>query len=60
MQRSESPDETYTESWSDGRGEVRFFTRPDGSRLRYYTAGTGPALDDSIQLKPMSQALFPT
>jgi pimeloyl-ACP methyl ester carboxylesterase len=27
--------------WSEGRGEVRFFTRSDGSRLRYFTAGTG-------------------
>jgi pimeloyl-ACP methyl ester carboxylesterase len=44
MQRSEFPDATYTRSWSNGRGEVRFFTRPDGSRLRYYTAGTGPPL----------------
>jgi pimeloyl-ACP methyl ester carboxylesterase len=34
----------YTETWSDGRGTVEFFTRSDGSRLRYFTAGTGPAL----------------
>jgi pimeloyl-ACP methyl ester carboxylesterase len=44
MQRTEFPDATYTRSWSNGRGEVRFFTRPDGSRLRYYTAGIGPPL----------------
>jgi pimeloyl-ACP methyl ester carboxylesterase len=44
MQRNEFPDSTYTRTWSVGRGEVRFFTRPDGSRLRYYTAGTGPPL----------------
>jgi pimeloyl-ACP methyl ester carboxylesterase len=44
MQRSEFPDATYTRTWSNGHGEVRFFTRPDGSRLRYYTAGTGPPL----------------
>ena len=44
MQRSEFPDSTYTRTWSNSRGEVRFFTRPDGSRLRYYTAGTGPPL----------------
>ncbi|WP_416984402.1 alpha/beta fold hydrolase [Streptomyces sp. T028] len=44
MERNESPDATYTKTWSNGRGEVRFFTRADGSRLRYYTAGTGPAL----------------
>jgi pimeloyl-ACP methyl ester carboxylesterase len=35
---------SYTERWSNGRGTVKFFTRPDGSRLRYYTVGTGPAL----------------
>ena len=44
MQRSDSPDATYTNTWTHGRGEVRFFTRSDGSRLRYYTAGSGPAL----------------
>jgi len=44
MQHIDFPDATYTTTWSHGRGEVRFFTRPDGSRLRYYTAGTGPPL----------------
>ncbi|MCG7209387.1 alpha/beta fold hydrolase [Streptomyces arenae] len=44
MERNESPDATYARTWSSGRGEVRFFTRADGSRLRYYTVGTGPAL----------------
>ena len=44
MQDSEFPDGTYTTTWSTGRGEVRFFTRSDGSRLRYYAAGTGPSL----------------
>jgi pimeloyl-ACP methyl ester carboxylesterase len=44
MERNEFPDATYTRTWSNGRGEVRFFTRADGSRLRYYTVGTGPAL----------------
>ena len=44
MEPNESPDATYARTWSNGRGEVRFFTRADGSRLRYYTAGTGPAL----------------
>ncbi|MFI7505132.1 alpha/beta fold hydrolase [Streptomyces sp. NPDC049687] len=44
MERNELPDATYTRTWSNGRGEVRFFTRADGSRLRYYTVGTGPAL----------------
>src|SRR5436309_14324724 len=44
MQPHELPDTTYTTTWSSGRGEVRFFTRPDGSRLRYCTAGTGRPL----------------
>ena len=44
MQPNDLPDTAYTTTWSNGRGDVRFFTRPDGSRLRYYTAGTGPAL----------------
>jgi pimeloyl-ACP methyl ester carboxylesterase len=44
MRRHELPDTTYTTRWGNGQGEVRFFTRLDGSRLRYYTAGTGPPL----------------
>ena len=44
MQHQESPDAAYTTTWSDGRGQVRFFTRPNGSRLRYFTAGNGPPL----------------
>jgi len=44
MQQNDFPDATYTTTWNEGQGEVRFFTRPDGSRLRYYTAGTGPPL----------------
>lgn len=44
MQRDELPDAAYTTTWSEGRGEVRFFTRPDGSRLRYYTVGAGRPL----------------
>ena len=44
MQHNHLPDTSYTKRWSNGRGDVRFFTRPDGSRLRYYTAGTGPPL----------------
>jgi pimeloyl-ACP methyl ester carboxylesterase len=43
-QHREFPDTAYTTTWSSGRGQVRFFIRPDGSRLRYYTAGTGPPL----------------
>ena len=38
------PEQSYTRAWSDGRGKVKFFTRSDGSRLRYFTAGTGPPL----------------
>jgi len=44
MKHHDFPDTTYTTTWSNGKGEVRFFTRSDGSRLRYYTAGTGPSL----------------
>jgi pimeloyl-ACP methyl ester carboxylesterase len=43
-QHAEFPDTAYTATWSGGQGQVRFFTRPDGSRLRYYTTGTGPPL----------------
>lgn len=43
-QHSELPDSAYTTMWSGGQGLVRFFTRRGGSRLRYYTAGTGPPL----------------
>ena len=35
---------SYTDTWTDGHGTVGFFTRPDGSRLRYLTVGRGPAL----------------
>jgi pimeloyl-ACP methyl ester carboxylesterase len=35
---------TYTDSWTDGHGSVEYFTRSDGSRLRYFSAGSGPAL----------------
>jgi pimeloyl-ACP methyl ester carboxylesterase len=35
---------TYTDTWTDGHGTVEYFTRSDGSRLRYFTAGGGPAL----------------
>jgi pimeloyl-ACP methyl ester carboxylesterase len=34
----------YTDAWTDGHGTVQNFTRSDGSRLRYFTAGSGPAL----------------
>jgi pimeloyl-ACP methyl ester carboxylesterase len=35
---------TYTDGWTDGHGTIQYFTRSDGSRLRYFTAGSGPAL----------------
>ncbi|OBK45380.1 alpha/beta fold hydrolase [Mycobacterium sp. 1081908.1] len=38
------PDQRYTMTWSGGRGEVKFLRRSDGSRLRYFTTGTGPPL----------------
>jgi len=44
MQPNEIPDQRYTKTWSGGRGEVKFLRRSDGSRLRYFTAGTGPPL----------------
>ena len=44
MQLNGVPDDQYTMTWSGGRGAVKFFRRSDGSRLRYFTAGTGPPL----------------
>jgi pimeloyl-ACP methyl ester carboxylesterase len=44
MQLNEIPDQNYTMTWSGGRGEVKFLRRSDGSRLRYFTTGTGPPL----------------
>ncbi|HEX4586700.1 MAG TPA: alpha/beta hydrolase [Mycobacterium sp.] len=35
---------SYTDTWTDGHGTIAYFTRADGSRLRYFTAGSGPAL----------------
>jgi pimeloyl-ACP methyl ester carboxylesterase len=35
---------SYTDTWTDGHGAVEYLTRSDGSRLRYFTAGSGPAL----------------
>ncbi|HZC54229.1 MAG TPA: alpha/beta hydrolase [Mycobacterium sp.] len=37
-------DQNYTTAWAGGRGEAKFLRRSDGSRLRYFTAGTGPPL----------------
>ena len=44
MQPNELPDQRYTMTWSGGRGDVKFLRRSDGSRLRYFTTGTGPPL----------------
>ncbi|WP_156759894.1 alpha/beta fold hydrolase [Microbacterium karelineae] len=44
MSNDSRPDDQYTRTWAGGRGEVRFFTRSDGSRLRYLVAGTGRPL----------------
>jgi pimeloyl-ACP methyl ester carboxylesterase len=44
MQLNDVPDQGYTMTWSGGRGEVKFLRRSDGSRLRYFTTGTGPPL----------------
>lgn len=44
MLAKEIPDQRYTQTWSGGRGEVKFLRRSDGSRLRYFTNGTGPPL----------------
>lgn len=44
MAPSEVPDQGYTQTWSGGRGEVKFLLRSDGSRLRYLQTGTGPSL----------------
>jgi pimeloyl-ACP methyl ester carboxylesterase len=44
MPLDEVPDQRYTMTWSGGRGEVKYFQRSDGSRLRYFTTGTGPPL----------------
>lgn len=44
MQPNGVPEQSYTMTWSGGRGEVKFFRRLDGSRLRYFTTGTGPPL----------------
>ena len=38
------PDTTYTATWTRPQDQVAFFTRADGSRLRYLKAGSGPAL----------------
>jgi pimeloyl-ACP methyl ester carboxylesterase len=38
------PDQHYTMTWTGGRGEVKFLQRSNGSRLRYFTAGTGAPL----------------
>jgi pimeloyl-ACP methyl ester carboxylesterase len=44
MQSNGIPEQSYTATWSEGRGEVEFFVRSDGSRLRYFKSGTGPSM----------------
>jgi pimeloyl-ACP methyl ester carboxylesterase len=44
MPLNEIPDRRYTMTWSGGRGEVKYLRRSDGSRLRYFSTGTGPPL----------------
>ncbi|OBJ35409.1 alpha/beta fold hydrolase [Mycobacterium colombiense] len=44
MRHNAIPDQSYTLTWSGGRGEVNYLRRSDGSRLRYFTAGTGAPL----------------
>jgi pimeloyl-ACP methyl ester carboxylesterase len=39
-----TPDAGYTATWTHGRGDVKFFTRADGSRIRYLEVGAGPPL----------------
>ena len=34
----------YSQTWTNGSGSIAFFTRSDGSRIRYFTSGTGPCL----------------
>ena len=41
---SSTPDATYTATWSRPQDEITFFTRADGSRVRYLKAGSGPPL----------------
>ena len=38
------PDVHYTASWSRPQDDIAFFTRADGSRVRYLKAGSGPPL----------------
>jgi len=44
MRPNEVPDQRYTTTWSGGRGAVKYLRRSDGSRLRYFSTGTGPPL----------------
>ncbi len=44
-QQGESAHQSYTSTLDQRpRGRSKYFTRSDGSRLRYFTAGSGPAL----------------
>jgi pimeloyl-ACP methyl ester carboxylesterase len=44
MPLNEVPNQRYTMTWSGGRGDVKYLRRSDGSRLRYFSTGTGPPL----------------
>jgi pimeloyl-ACP methyl ester carboxylesterase len=39
-----NPDSHYTAAWTNGHGAVEYFHRHDGSRLRYFRGGNGPAV----------------
>ena len=39
-----NPDSHYTATWANGHGAVKYFHRHDGSRLRYFRGGNGPAV----------------
>jgi len=39
-----TPDTGYTATWTHGRGDVKFLTLADGSRIRYLKVGVGPPL----------------
>jgi pimeloyl-ACP methyl ester carboxylesterase len=40
----DTPDTSYTTTWTHGHGDVKFLTLADGSRLRYLKVGAGPPL----------------
>jgi len=40
----------YTDTWTEGHGTIQYFTRSDGSRLRYVIADSGPALERPTEM----------